>query len=149
MNFLNTQKTTTPSKNKFKKTQQIIDISSPTLFPELLFSSNFCKKEITDLNFLEATTVINDEKHSNEPWEVKPGWVYLTKNIKDNTTVWNPQLKEEQDKSGDNYQKFFSQMTLNWEKYKKQYEEINGDGSYDATYGVYEVEDYGEEFFDE
>lgn len=134
------------SKNDFKKMETIIDISSSTLFPEL--SENIQKKETNNLNFLEAVAIINDEKNVNEPREVKPGWVYLTKNVADNEIVWNPPSKEE-DTNDCDFQKSFLQMTLNWEKYKQQYEEINGDGSYDRTYGVYAFEDYDEEFFDE
>lgn len=139
MNFLKSQNTIIRSKNNFKKIQPTLDISSPILFPEL--SANIQNKETTDLNFLEATTLINDEKKSNEPWEIKSGWVYLTKNIEDNNTTLNDSSKEV-DKISDN----FSQMILNWENYKKHYEEINGEGSYERTYGVY---DYDEEFFEE
>ena len=143
MSFVKPQNTRIPSKNKFKKMETIIDISSSTLFPEL--SENNQKKETTDLNFLEATGTTNDEKNVDEPRESKPGWVYLTKNSIDNKIVWNPPSREE-DTNDYDFQKSFSQMTFNWEKYKQQYEEINGDGSYDRTYGVYE---YEEEFFDE
>lgn len=150
MNIFKKQNTTQSSQNtqqllqnKFKKLQITIDTSNSDLFPELSQISSQ-KKEEPDLNFLNA--ISSEEKKPDKTFEMMPGWIYLTKNLKDNKTVWNPPLEIVNiNTDNDTNREIILMLYSNWERYKNQYEELHGEEAYDYNHGTYYYEDYDED----
>lgn len=140
MNVFKQQYATQSSQNKFKKPQITIDTSNSNLFPELSQIS-LQKKEEPDLNFLNA--ISSEEKKPDETFKMMPGWVYLTKNPKDNKIIWNPP-REMVDTNNDTNKEISFMLYSNWERYKNQYEDLHGEEAYNYNHGIYYYEDYDE-----
>jgi hypothetical protein len=117
-------------------------------FPEL-FYKNETTKSTSSLNFLEA---------SQKPMEsivkeggVKPGWVELTIDKETNSIVTqkNKHLLDDNNMFQDEVNRAILSLALCWERYKKNFEELNGEDSYQYIYSNYFIDDEQDDSIDE
>jgi hypothetical protein len=128
-----------------QKTVFKMNMDDEVLFPELATTIEL-KKTTSNLNFLEASqrTPRSDD---NDNSTLKPGWVHLTLDDKTKTVIQKKNddlffpLDEDhllQDKM--NYA--ILSMIYTWDKYRKNYEELNGEDAYQYNYcSTYCIED--------
>jgi hypothetical protein len=116
-------------------------------FPEL-FSKNEITKSTSSLNFLEvsqktAQSIIKEEG-------LKPGWVELTLDKETNSIVSkkNETFLEDCYTFQDEVNRVILSLTLCWDRYKKNFEELNGEDTYQYAYSYY-FEDYEQDEIDE
>jgi hypothetical protein len=132
-----------PKQSQFKKKEIKIDTSDSSLFPELTSCKNVetqnQNQKQNNLDFLSASNTVSEKTLEEEKEKIilKPGWVLLTKNKKDNTTQWefSPEIEEFEQKSeikGRN--EAVSDMIFTWRKFKQNYEEMYGEEEYIYNY---------------
>ena len=155
--------------NKFKNRNSlpvppVIYIHSDKDFPDLVFKND-------DTTFVDTITdfkqiLSNKDVHKPKPIRLPPGWVTLTMNH--NTAVYenvhqdlqkekekekekekDKEKEKEKDKDKekdihDSMNTFINSMREIWDKYENEYDEINGEGSYDEKFRLDPV--YGSEY---
>lgn len=119
-------------------------------FPEMSNKNTILTN--SNVNFIDAINTKNLEKKETV---IEPGWVQIRVNKKTGQieTKYGKRSKRKPIKNNDiydldladdniNYQMFIiiDKLNENWTRYKQQYDEINGDGSYDDRF-YYEIYD--------
>jgi hypothetical protein len=127
-------------------TKSNIKIDDVGEFPELLHK-NIMSNSTSDLNFLEASqrTASSFEKKET----LKPGWVELSIDPQDNSVIWrkhdnDTSTIDEHTRFQANVKHVIATLIFCWERYKKNYEELNGEDAYEYNYCSYPTDD-GEE----
>ena len=134
-----------------------LDASDSNLFPELAPIKENTTIVKASTNFKDIlTNVIEDVKPKVNP--IPSGWVRLSFNQNRQTvfeygpkTAWmikqekQEEIEKEQEEDP-NYIMFqaIEQMKKNWDRYEKEYDELNGEGAYDERFRLPPV--YGPEY---
>jgi hypothetical protein len=138
------------NKNIFMQKRVYLDVKDTKLFPALGQASTIQQNALHFKNALE--TEIPEDKIFEDV--IQPGWVRLKRNPKTKKTdFFYGQKKEEDIKDPSNdelMRKAIGIMAKRWNAYQKQYDAINGEGEYYATYGRYvNNKKFGEEEYDD
>jgi hypothetical protein len=115
----------------------------PTDFPELLVNKSTEPQSFNPVNYIKALSTSNEI--SKEENIVQPGWIQykFNKETRNVETAYGSktasQLRRERRKQLENdtnylMQQSIIQITKNWNQYKAEYDNINGEGSYDDVY---------------
>ena len=134
--------------NRFKSItleQPKLDVNNIKAFPTLVntkesdtivqMSSNF--KDILN-NVIEEDTIENKDI-------ILPGWLQLTMlNGKILKKEYEKEVEQEQEELNYNMYKIGNALQTNYEIYEKEYDSINGEGSYDTNFRLSPV--YGSEY---
>ena len=134
----------------FKPAQKTVfkmNMDDEVLFPELATTIEL-KKTTSNLNFLEASQKTPTSEYNNNG-PLKPGWVYLTLDDKTNAVIQkkNDDLSltfplDEDHLLQDKMNYAILTMIYTWDKYRKNYEELNGEDAYQYNYcSSYYIED--------
>jgi len=133
----------------FKKNKSLsIKIDDSREFPEFLHNN---VKTTTNLNFLEASQKIVVSS-SKEETIVKPGWVKITMDDKNNSIIYkdnDTHVSNENDIFQESVDRALSTMNYLWERYKKNYEDLNGEDAYEYNYSSFYYIDYTDQETDE
>lgn len=138
--FKQSQKISTNFKIKLDDMQTFPELVTTPFNTESHANNNLdLTKNKSNLNFLEVSQMINsDVKDDNS---LKPGWVSLTLDSNNNTVIQNSNdsssssLDEDEFISLQNEMKsVISSMIYTWDKYRKHYEELNGEDAYQYNY---------------
>jgi hypothetical protein len=118
-------------------------------FPELI-KINSLESTVSDsnsnLNFKGASLKNNDDQTTRDD-TIPYGWVkYEINNGKINAFGNVPENREESDYFDEtDLQNLFVSLTSNWNAYKKNYDNLHGEGAYDRLYGTYDFESFDED----
>jgi hypothetical protein len=117
------------------------------LFPDLIVNKagSSINKKTNSKNYADIAATVNEVKKI-EKNPVMPGWIQYSKSNK-KTTFFDvtygdktkQQIEQEQRDALLNdsmyiHNKIISTLANNWNKYKRQYDEVHGEGAYDLIY---------------
>jgi hypothetical protein len=136
----------------------VIDITSE-YFPDLIPIKNEPSPEIQQskqyINFKDIVNTKIQEEIIDETKIINHGWVRISKSKTNNEIIWKygpptefeiKLQKQEKVENNINYcmNKAIEIIQDRWNKYKEEYDELNGEGSYDEKYSLSPV--YGSEY---
>jgi hypothetical protein len=136
----------------------IIDITTE-YFPELIPIKNEPSQVIQQsnqyINFKDIVNTKIQEEIIDETKIINHGWVRISKSKTNNEIIWKygpptkfeiKLQKQEELENNINYSmnKSIEIIQERWDKYKEEYDELNGEGSYDEKYSLSPV--YGPEY---
>ena len=132
--------------NRFKSiTPDKLDINNIKAFPTLVNSKECDTMIQLTSNFKDILNNVIEENTIEKTDIILPGWLKLTIN---NGKVLKKEYEEEQEQEQEelnyNMYKIGNALQTNYELYEKEYDSINGEGSYDTNFRLSPV--YGSEY---
>jgi hypothetical protein len=117
------------------------------LFPDLSVNKVSSTVSNSSKNYANVTATINEVKKVYKN-PVLPGWVQYSKSNKTNKTIFfdvtygdktKRQIEQEQENALLNdplyiHNKTMSALAKNWNNYKRQYDEVHGEGAYEMVH---------------
>jgi len=121
-------------------------------FPDLVPNKKISDKSITDSTKFKDILTTQLEEIVIIGNNIRPGWVEISRtktNTKSNYNIGPPspyKFQRQKLEKTPNYvmSKAIESMKYNWDKYKAEYDSINGDGAYDEKYTLPPV--YGPDY---
>ena len=109
-------------------------------FPKLAIESKLEKEETNgemrkNISYVDKLNYMVEEENSKD--DLKPGWIRLSLNRKENININNNEVNHDNDNdyeftiSSDEIKKRLQPMIDRWENYKMNYIELNGEDDYD------------------
>ena len=143
------------SYSKKEESKPIFDFTNEN-FPELISEKiDTIQQSKTLINFKDVLNTQIKQEIIDEKDIINPGWVQITKSKINNKiilkhgipTEYGVQLKKQEELENDlnyNMNRGIEKMKYRWEKYKSDYDNMNGEGAYDEKYTLPPV--YGSEY---
>lgn len=119
-------------------------------FPDLVGNNNATVTGDCKLNFKEAyLKEVENVVPEEEP--LPPGWTRYR--IKNGVIIIDGEAREEENYTSEEYHydatQSLNRLIYRWSEYKKEYDELHGDGAYNGLYGMPQYNSFNEEDCDE
>lgn len=138
----------TERQEQLPKTQ--VDFNDTTLFPELVKKNNTNKENVeSSINFKDVLNITIEDTTEKKD-EIPPGWLQMSMVDRKVVLKNGPPIKDKREKEEPendiNYDvsKVIEILRRNYEEYEKNYDSINGEGSYIERFRLSPV--YGSEY---